>query len=262
MHTHCCLGKRMESLTRENLEWFLNPTILPVHYVFGLLAVKFLAEEVLNFALDRTLGWLQFPQLPGRDKEGAHKGLERLEFRDYTYLFLNQFVEMVFVLHLLQKAWTSMPLWPEQATVSNTVGAIYATFLIDDFIYYFAHRIMHVPWVYPWIHKHHHRQPLPFRGYLDAANEHPLEQVVGLGCVWVTMWLVEQTMGFHAIAAVGFFAVYASLAMLNHLPYDVKFGLWGLRYNVKAHESHHRLLRCNYAQNTMLWDWAFGTWKE
>jgi hypothetical protein len=31
--------------------------------------------------------------------------------------------------------------------------------------------------VYPYVHKHHHRQILPKRGYLDAGNEHPIEQV-------------------------------------------------------------------------------------
>ena len=30
---------------------------------------------------------------------------------------------------------------------------------------------------YWMVHKHHHRQYLPTRGYIDAANEHPVEQV-------------------------------------------------------------------------------------
>ena len=62
----------------------------------------------------------------------------------------------------------------------NTLPALYLIFAIDDAFYAPLHLLMHRPWFYPYVHKHHHRQQLPERGYADAGNEHPIEQVLGL----------------------------------------------------------------------------------
>ena len=81
----------------------------------------------------------------------------------------------------------------------------------------------------------------------------------GLGIVWLTLHLVISLTGFHAVAVLGFFAIYATFAMLNHTPYDVQLGVLGLGYTVRAHEMHHRFLKCNYAQNIMGFDQLLGT---
>ena len=56
--------------------------------------------------------------------------------------------------------------------------------------------------------------------------------------------------------------MYATTAVLNHTPYDVDLGVLGLGYTVRAHEMHHRYLKCNYAQNTMWFDVILGTFAE
>ena len=155
-----------------------------------------------------------------------------------------------------------IPLTYQEATIWNSIVSIYAVFIIDDFFYYFTHRIMHMPLFYPWVHKHHHRQSLPRRGIFDAANEHPIEQVLGLGAVWIALHVVMRVFGFHGVAIVVFFVIYAALAVLNHTPFDVQFPKYlGLGYNVRAHEMHHRLPRSNYAQNVMYFDKLFGTFE-
>jgi len=132
--------------------------------------------------------------------------------------------------------------------------------MVDDFFYYFLHRFLHIPAVYPFVHKHHHRQSLPRRGYFDAANEHPFEQIGGLLCVWIALKIVLATIGMHGISILAFFGAYAAFAILNHTPYDVRLpNIFGFAYSVRAHETHHRIPRSNYAQNTMLWDKLFGT---
>ena len=37
--------------------------------------------------------------------------------------------------------------------------------------------LLHHPSIYAYIHKHHHRSVYPFRGNVDARNEHPIEQL-------------------------------------------------------------------------------------
>lgn len=37
--------------------------------------------------------------------------------------------------------------------------------------------LLHHPSLYAYIHKHHHRSVYPFRGNVDARNEHPIEQL-------------------------------------------------------------------------------------
>jgi len=200
-------------------------------------------------------------KLPSREPKPISKGLEFLQLRDFTFLFINQGVELVFLFHLF-KFGLSLPRDWEDLTLSNTIVAFYATALLDDLIYYCFHRLLHVPLLYPYIHKHHHRQSLPTRGYVDAANENPIEQIGGLLCVWISLQLLLPITGFHAITLFAFFAMYAVLAFLNHTPFDVQLGFYGLNYTVRAHETHHRMLRGNYAQNTMVWDKLFGTFIE
>ena len=239
----------------------VNPLGMPLVFFAGLVVLKMVGEAVLDGVILSVLGWMDHVKLPSRtNPDFKTKGLERLQAIDYTFLVLNQVVEAVFVVHLFHLMATELPLALADVSVANSIVAIYAIFIVDDALYYWLHRFMHHPVVYPYCHKHHHRQALPRRGYLDAANEHPLEQVGGLGCVWLALRITHAVVGVHAASALVFFVLYATLAMLNHTPYDVRLGeWWGLGYSVQAHESHHLLLRCNYAQNTMWFDKMLGT---
>ena len=105
----------------------------------------------------------------------------------------------------------------------NTFVSLYLLFVVDDLIYAPAHWLMHRAWLYGYIHKHHHRQNVPIRGYADAGNEHPLEQVVGLSIVWATLQIVSRLCGVHALTMVVHFVAYAALALLNHTNMDVRF---------------------------------------
>jgi sterol desaturase/sphingolipid hydroxylase (fatty acid hydroxylase superfamily) len=208
---------------------------------------------------------LRVAKLPSREPVPIMKGLEELSRKDLCFLAVNQLVQTWGMMHFAQFAFAQAGVVraAEGASLGNTIGAAYAIFLLDDFFYYWCHRILHLPSVYPWVHKHHHRQALPSRGYWDAANEHPLEQVIGLSCVILTLRVVLQLWppGVHVIGVAAFVMIYALCATLNHVEYDVRFPLL-LGYAVRAHEMHHRIPQCNYAQNTMMWDRLFGTFNE
>ena len=96
------------------------------------------------------------------------KGLAALEFIDFFYLSVNQVIEYVFMLNVIDFVLTS----PGNVVVSafkdvglvNTLLALYLLFVVDDLIYAPAHLLMHWAPLYPYIHKHHHRQIVPKRG--------------------------------------------------------------------------------------------------
>jgi len=203
--------------------------------------------------------------LPYRKNTGA-VGLAQLERIDYFFLAINSFVEFAFAAHVGRLVVTSEDprdiAWrPSDLGLCNTVPALYLIFALDDLFYAPAHRLMHVPWLYPYVHKHHHRQNLPTRGYLDAGNEHPVEQVIGLTCLWVTLRIVAKLVGLHALTIVTHFFLYAVLALLNHTNLDIHFDFFGFEYSVRAHEMHHRFPQSNLAQYFMVWDKLMGTYK-
>jgi sterol desaturase/sphingolipid hydroxylase (fatty acid hydroxylase superfamily) len=146
-----------------------------------------------------------------------------------------------------------------ELSLANSCAAVFLLFTLDDMLYAPTHRLMHWRPLYKYVHKHHHRQNMPVRGYFDAANEHPVEQLVGLTIVWVTIHAVHALAGLHALALLVFFAFYAAFAMLNHTEFDVQASWIG--YSVRAHEMHHRIPNCNFAQTVMVWDSLMGTRK-
>ena len=219
------------------------------------LALLFVLKCVLLALLDKLVASLVYGHarpLPFRAAHPNVKGLVMLEWIDYMYLAINSWVEFVFAMQLCCFVAGAAPApgiaW-RIADVGwlNTAPALWLLFAVDDALYAPCHRLMHWKLFYPYVHKHHHRQTLPRRGYLDAGNEHPAEQLIGLGALWLTLHIVARTAGLHVGTIVVHFLCYATLAVLNHTDRDVHFGLLGFDYSVGTHEMHHRHPNCNMA---------------
>jgi len=184
-----------------------------------------------------------------------------LDARSVAYLSLNAFNEYAFVMRLTYYLWRGgrgkiLPWKLTQLTVWNTAIAMGIMFVSMDVLYAPLHHLLHLPALYPLIHKHHHRQHFPARGYLDAGNEHPIEHMIGVMCTWFAVSVAEALLptcklwlemvkghrsgtisevgeftewirggGVHALTVFFFFQFHAALAMLNHSPYDVTFSL-------------------------------------
>mmetsp|Transcript_1031 Transcript_1031/g.2501 ORF Transcript_1031/g.2501 Transcript_1031/m.2501 type:complete len:286 (-) Transcript_1031:678-1535(-) len=248
----------------ERTAW--NPLGLEMHVWIAFVVLKAIGVTVLDPIVLGFCKLFRVSKLPSREPEPIAKGLEELVFKDYLFLFINQIMEgigmMYFGAFALFEDESLVSRDLTKVTLGNTLGFTYIVFLLDDFMYYFAHRFMHHPSVYALCHKHHHRQSMPTRGYFDAANEHPLEQFIGLALVIVSFQMAARLpTGAHAVGVAIFIMIYAVMAFLNHTEYDVQFGPLGLGYSVRAHEMHHRFPQCNYAQNTMIWDQILGTFK-
>ena len=231
----------------------------------ALLVLKIAALSLLDQIVLKVVRYCLNPApLSFRTHHPNVKGLVQLQWIDYLYLSMNQVIEYIFMLKVIAFAWTNGNVYWSWTDVSvfNTVAALYMLFVVDDLLYAPSHYFMHWKVVYPYIHKHHHRQILPKRGYTDAGNEHPLEQVLGLSIVWLTMHVVSLGLGLHVGTIVLHFVLYAALALMNHTDMDVSFQLLGFDYSVGAHEMHHRNPDCNMAQYWMGLDkWVLGTYR-
>jgi sterol desaturase/sphingolipid hydroxylase (fatty acid hydroxylase superfamily) len=94
------------------------------------------------------------------------KGLVHLQWIDFLYLSINQVIEYVFMLNVIQFSLQHTHVYWSVSDVSplNTVLGLYLLFVVDDLLYAPSHYFMHWKYIYPYIHKHHHRQILPKRG--------------------------------------------------------------------------------------------------
>mmetsp|Transcript_21158 Transcript_21158/g.51783 ORF Transcript_21158/g.51783 Transcript_21158/m.51783 type:complete len:265 (-) Transcript_21158:303-1097(-) len=248
-------------LSQDVLMTVVNPLGLTLLVWIGGYLAKSAALALWDYVVSAVVEASGAPKLP---TTGRLKGLPELETIDYTYLCINSVIEYIFMLGIISYALTSSDVGKHlsEITFLNTIPALYLIFAIDDLIYTPAHLLMHTKLLYKYVHKHHHRQNLPTRGYADAGNEHPIEQVIGMGCVWGALYATANLTGLHAVTVLLYFGVYAAMAMLNHTRYDVNFNALGFSYSVRCHEMHHRFPKCNYAQYFMLWDKLLGTYRE
>jgi len=188
----------------------------------------------------------------------------KINVLDVTYLVINSTIEYVFAMNIFFLLWHApfIVRVPNDFGVLNGIVAFWLLLIVDDSMYAPLHRFMHHHYVYRWVHKHHHRNTFPARGYIDAANEHPVEQIAALTLHWIAVHVVAHTVGLHVVTVGAHFGFKALGACFNHTGFDLRFNFLGIDYSVRAHETHHRKPQTNFAQYVMFWDRLMGTYRE
>ena len=131
--------------------------------------------------------------------------------------------------------------------------------LIQDWYFYWMHRMVHKAPFYDRIHKTHHLSTNP--SAFAAFAFHPFEALLEIA-IFVVLIVI---MPIHVIALM--IAVLMSLAynVYGHLGYEIMprfvahspLGYW---LNKSAyHNQHHRTYRYNYGLYTVIWDRLHGT---
>lgn len=242
---------------------YLNPWGLPDvrSWLLGFAAIRLgvaFYDHLVVLLVDRCF---KSRVLPTREPGVPPVRYVSLDARSVAYLSINSLNEFAFVMRLTHYLWRGghqrrLPWDWTLISPVNTLLALGIMFVSMDALYAPLHHALHLPSLYPLVHKHHHRQHFPTRGYLDAGNEHPIEHMIGVMCTWFAvctsevfiptlgMWLdrlKEYGMsgflgagdvatwtrggGVHAATVLVFFQLHAALACLNHSPYDVRFSL-------------------------------------
>ncbi|CAE7409567.1 Msmo1 [Symbiodinium natans] len=249
----------MESITGP-LASLVNPLSFSFPMWLASLVLKELALQAADLGVTCACRFLK--ELPSRTGQRVlYKN--QLDHKDMMFLSVNSVIEAVFTCHIFKMMWTSPLIFRSWSSFTILTGplALLLIVLLNDMFYAPAHRLLHHPSIYPFIHKHHHRSVYPTRGNIDARNEHPVEQLIAM-TLWMTaVHITAYTVGLHAAALGTHLAFMTTGASLNHAGYDFDIRFLGLDlYSTGAHEMHHRRPDKNFGQFTMLWDKMMGTY--
>lgn len=146
--------------------------------------------------------------------------------------------------------------WPAATTA---LWQLLVCMAVDDFLFYWTHRLLHHRLIYKHVHKQHHQ----FRHSVALAVEyaHPIEDLL---CNTLVTIAGPLLLGAH----VSVFWAYVGLKLWQsidaHSGYDLPFPLtpWSaIRWMdcAPAHDFHHAHNAGNYGGYTIFWDWLCGT---
>jgi len=218
--------------------------------------------EILGLLIDGVIYAAQDGSLPGPPRNERKK----LTWTDISYTAFNRIIGLPIISFLNVRAiWGSSAVdWSMEKdafTFWNTVVGFLVVFSLCDLVYYLGHRIVHgVPWLYNVVHKHHHGEPLPIRGWFDTCNAHPTDFFyTGFATSPVsTLWLMPMIgVKIHIVTVAVMMYTVMFVGALGHCRLDFNVGF----FNTRFHAGHHAMFKYNYAQNIELWDRIFGTYK-
>uniref|UniRef100_A0A7S2NNJ3 Fatty acid hydroxylase domain-containing protein n=1 Tax=Cyanoptyche gloeocystis TaxID=77922 RepID=A0A7S2NNJ3_9EUKA len=184
-----------------------------------------------------------------------------LQWRCVKQLFVNHFLiqlPIMLVSHPTMEAigmtWeTPLPTWRTLA------WQVVLFFFIEDFYFYWIHRLLHYGAFYKFIHKKHHDHAAPFG--IAAEYAHPVETFfLGLGSI-----LGPFLFGRHLLSLWVWLLFRMFQTIECHSGYDFPWSLsrllpiWG---GADFHDYHHMAFVGNYASTFRIWDWVFGTDKK
>lgn len=119
--------------------------------------------------------------------------------------------------------------------------------LICEILFYYSHRLLHMPLCYRLIHNQHHQFKAPIA--LAAQYAHPLEFLVS---TILPLWLPPQILRCHLLTTWCFWGLATLETVVAHSGYDV-FGKLA-----RSHDKHHEKSRGNFGTLGFL-DWVHGT---
>lgn len=129
----------------------------------------------------------------------------------------------------------------------------------NDTIFYWAHRFMHLKWVFPYIHLAHHKStcPTPF----GVLAFHPGEAMIH-GLVYILLIFIIP---IHPIMF-GAFHLYNLISnVAGHGGYELmpeklrRHWFFNWQNTVTNHDVHHKKFNCNYGNYFIIWDMLMNT---
>ncbi|KAF7716820.1 Uncharacterized protein PECH_008202 [Penicillium ucsense] len=132
-------------------------------------------------------------------------------------------------------------------TITEFIRDIAISLVLRETLFYYSHRLLHVPFLYRQIHKKHHKFTAPIA--LAAQFAHPVEQIFANA---LPISLPPQLLHSHILT----FWVYLAWELFNtatvHSGYDF------FHNKARMHDLHHEKFNLNYG-SIGLFDWLHGT---
>ena len=149
--------------------------------------------------------------------------------------------------------------WAAHGGIPYLLVSAFAYLVVQDSYYYWAHRLMHQPRLFKWLHAGHHksRQPTPFASFAFDPAE-----------ALLTAWLLPAMVflvPIHMALLIGLLMLMTVTAVMNHsgwemLPTRFVHGPIG-RHLISAthHSLHHTRFDANFGLYFRFWDRLMGT---
>ena len=147
----------------------------------------------------------------------------------------------------------------EQAGTGYLAISVAAMILAHDAYFYWAHRLMHLPRLYPYFHRTHHRSvtPTAFAAYAFDVPE------AVLMAAFTPLWLLLVPM--HGLGLFLFMAFMIIRNVMGHagvelMPRRLADSRWfGWINSTTHHDLHHASFHYNYGLYFTWWDRLMGT---
>lgn len=249
--------------------WFYPPLEAAATFGFGWIAQIWLVNLCLMIAAAGGLHWYFYMRkgqgsLLKFDRRPPAKGNALWDFSDQVHdnMFwsLTSGVGQVtayqaLIMWAMATGWAPV-IEPLESPVLFIAGLVLLP-IWSAFHFYWAHRLLHVPFLYKHVHSLHHRNVNI--GPWSGLSMHPVEHLIYLSSL-----LVHFVFPSHEIL-VFFHVIYlAPGAAMTHTGYEdllIK-DKRRLALGTFYHQLHHRFYECNYGNQEMPWDRWFGTFHD
>ena len=129
--------------------------------------------------------------------------------------------------------------------------------LFHELHFFCIHRLIHVPFLYKWVHSVHHNSinPSPW----SSLSMHPVEHLL----YWSDI-LIHLILPSHPLLVLYHLNVTGTGAVIGHVGFDKveTSEKDGVDTHAFAHYLHHKYFEVNYADGMLPLDKWFGTWHD
>lgn len=214
----------------------------------------------------RNLCLLQFIHYATRHKPPLSSSVPRESYPYEFHLHLLRSTAVESLTHVLIKKWI---VFSEGSHVIFWIPVCFLFEIVFDLFHYVAHRGLHHPWVYRYLHKTHHRFDHPiaitafYQDPIDLLLTNSIPTFLTLSIIpsisyfeWNLMTIYKmfiEIAGHTGKAS----APISSFPLFMWLPKAL-----GIELYTEDHDLHHSMNHCNYAKRFSLWDKVGGTYRR
>lgn len=222
--------------------------------------------QIFRYVIFAGIGWLLFYQL--FRNAWLHKKIQqRFPKKKNIVNEIKYSISSlaIFALTGMFTYWATKQGWTRMYTEITDYGWLYYGFsilvciILHDTYFYWTHRLMHVKWIFPYVHKVHHysHNPSPWA----AFSFHPLEAIIEAGIVP----LIVFALPIHRSALLLFLLYMTAMNVMGHLGFELypkgftKHWLGKWQNTSTHHNMHHHYTKCNFGLYFNFWDRIMGT---
>ena len=129
--------------------------------------------------------------------------------------------------------------------------------VIHETHFYHTHRLIHIPFLYKYVHSVHHKavNPSPW----SSLSMHPVEHLI-----YFSGSLIHLIVPSHPLLVLYHLHIAGFGAIVGHVGFDkmVVGDKTAMNTHAYAHYLHHKYFEVNYADGMLPWDKWAGTWHD